>query len=143
MQDPQPLSLHLQDKQLIYSAFPSLSKGLAPMAAAHGLKALELPPSLKVQSLGTASLVDAALSSLMAPLDDDPNHCLCISMDAEWNVSRTLGVSVIQIAPHSEPNSVFIIPVRCVLTNCICVTEHYYRFTDSKIDFQYLCCVSL
>ena len=81
------------------------------MAAAHGLKALEHPQSLKVQLLGTANLVDAALSPLMAPLDDDPNHCLCISMDAEWNVSRTMGVSVIQIAPHSEPNSVFIIPV--------------------------------
>jgi hypothetical protein len=94
------------------------------MAAAHGLKALELPQSLQVQFLGTASLVDAALSSLMASLDDNPNHCLCVSMDAEWNISRTLGVSVIQIAPHSEPDSVFIIPVRFALMYCIHVTEY-------------------
>jgi hypothetical protein len=103
--------MHFQDKQLLYAAFPSLSKGLTPMAAAHGLKALDLSQSWRVQCLGTANLVDAALSSLMEPLDNDPNQFLCVSMDAEWNVSRTMGVSIIQIAPHTEQNSVFIIPV--------------------------------
>jgi hypothetical protein len=79
------------------------------MAVAHGLKPLELPTTLKVEFLGTIALVEAVLSSLMAPLDNDPDHCMCVSLDAEWNVSRTMGVSIIQIAPHSEPNSVFII----------------------------------
>ncbi len=88
------------------------------MAVAHGLKALERPPSLKVDFLATASLVDGVLSSLMAPLDQDPNHSLCISIDAEWNVSRTIGVSVMQIAPHSEPDSVFIIPVSSASLYC-------------------------
>jgi hypothetical protein len=81
------------------------------MAVAHGLKTFELPKNLKVEILGTSSIVEAILSSLMAPLDNDPNQYLCISLDAEWNTSRTVGVSIIQIASHSEPDSVFIIPV--------------------------------
>jgi hypothetical protein len=81
------------------------------MAVAHGLKTFELPKNLKLEVLGTHSIVEAILSSLMAPLDNDPNHCLCVSLDAEWNTTRTVGVSIIQIAPHSEPDSVFIIPV--------------------------------
>jgi len=81
------------------------------MAVAHGLEPLELSTSLKVEILGSATLVEAVLSSLMAPLDNDPDYCLCVSLDAEWNVSRTIGVSIIQIAPHSEPDSVYIIPV--------------------------------
>jgi hypothetical protein len=104
-------SLFIQDKQLLLGAFPNLSKGLTPMAIAHGLETLELPSTLKVEVLGTANLVEAAFSSLMAPLDNDPNHCICVSMDAEWNISRTVGVSIIQIAPHSDPDIVYIIPV--------------------------------
>jgi hypothetical protein len=100
-----------QDKQLIYSAFPCLTKGLTPMAVAHGLKTFELPTNLKVEILGTSSIVEAVLSSFMAPLDNDPNLSLCISLDAEWNITRTFGISIIQIAPHSELDSVFIIPV--------------------------------
>jgi hypothetical protein len=81
------------------------------MAVAHGLKALELPTTLKVEFLATSSLVEAVLSSLLAPLDNDPDNCLCVSLDAEWNISRKIGVSIIQIAPHSETNTVYIIPV--------------------------------
>ena len=85
---------------------------------AHGLKALELPHSLRAKVLGTSSLVETTLSSLMAPLDVDPNHTLCFSLDAEWNISRLMGVSIIQLAPHSDPDSVFIIPV--------CKAFYYY-----------------
>ena len=90
---------------------------------AHGLKALELSHSLRVKVLGTSSLVETTLSSLMAPLlmaplDVDPNHTLCFSLDAEWNISRLMGVSIIQLAPHSDPDSVFIIPV--------CKAFYYY-----------------
>jgi hypothetical protein len=89
-----------------------MSKGLTPIAIAHGLKVLELPTTLKVEFLITPALVEAVLSSLIAPIDNDPDSCLCISLDAEWNVvTRTAGVSIIQLAPHSEPDSVFIIPV--------------------------------
>src|SRR5215475_11080635 len=101
----------MQDKQLLFTAFPNLSKGLTPMAIAHGLKPLELSLALKTEVLESANLVEAVFSSLMAPLDNDPESCICISMDAEWNISRTIGVSIIQVAPHSDPNSVYIIPV--------------------------------
>ena len=87
------------------------------MAVAHGLKSFELPKNLKVEILGTSSVVEAVLSSLMAPLDNDPNQFLCISLDAEWNTTRTVGVSIIQIAPHSEPDLVFIIPVSDIFSH--------------------------
>jgi hypothetical protein len=104
-------SSFMQDKQLIFSAFPKLSKGLTPMAVAHGLIPLELSSVLKAEVLETANLVEAVFSSLMAPLDNDPEGCICISIDAEWNISRTIGVSIIQVAPHSDRDTVYIIPV--------------------------------
>lgn len=51
------------------------------------------------------------MSSLLAPLDLDSNSHLCVSLDAEWNVSRRIGVSILQIAPHSNPDTIFVIPV--------------------------------
>jgi hypothetical protein len=81
------------------------------MAIAHGLKTFEFPANVKVQFLDTVSLVETTLSSIMNPLDNDPENSLVVSLDAEWNISRTIGVSILQIAPHSEVNSVFIIPV--------------------------------
>ena len=84
------------------------------MAIAHGLKQLELPASMKVILLGTHSLAEAAFASLLAPLDNtntDDEGSLCVSLDAEWNMSRTIGISVLQIAPHSLPDIIYIIPV--------------------------------
>lgn len=105
------LTILLQDKQLVYNAFPSLSKNLTPIAAAYGLQPLEIPDSVKVHYLSAPDLVEAALSPLLELLDP-VDSSLCISIDAEWNISRTIGVSILQIAPHSDPNSIFIIPVR-------------------------------
>jgi hypothetical protein len=51
------------------------------------------------------------MSSLLAPLDLDSNAHLCVSLDAEWNISRRIGVSILQIAPHSNPDIIFVIPV--------------------------------
>ena len=61
--------------------------------------------------LDSGELAEQALAPLMAPLDMDPDLCLCISLDAEWNMSRHVGVSILQLAPHSTPDSVFILPV--------------------------------
>ena len=63
----------IKDKWHFYTAFPCLSKGLTPMTIAHGLEVLELPTTLKIAFLGTAIHVEAALSSLMAPIDDNPD----------------------------------------------------------------------
>lgn len=95
----------------MYTAFPSLSRNLTPMAIAHGLKPLSIPNSVTVSVLGNSALVEATLSSMLAPLDLDPDSSICVSMDAEWNISRRVGVSIIQLAPHSEPSSIYVIPV--------------------------------
>jgi hypothetical protein len=100
-----------QDKQLLRTAFPSLFEGLTPLAAAHGLQPLKLSETCKVEVLGTQHHAETVLSVLLEPLDQNPEASACISLDAEWNVSRTVGVSNIVIAPHSYPNSIYIIPV--------------------------------
>jgi hypothetical protein len=70
--------------------------------------------------LETIDLAEKAMSSLLAPLDLDPNAYLCISLDAEWNISRHIGVSVIQIVPHNDPDMIFVIPVS-IIQCCGCL----------------------
>jgi hypothetical protein len=101
-----------QDKPLLKFAFPSLFENLTPIAAAHGLDSLHLPASISLMVLDTPNLVEGVLSSLLSPLDLHEDMYLCVSLDAEWNVSRRVGVSIIQIAPHSRPDEIYIIPVR-------------------------------
>ena len=81
------------------------------MASAYGLKELKLPDSLRTIVLDSPTLVEGMLSSLFFPLDSNKNAVLAVSFDAEWNLSRRVGVSIIQIAPHSLPNKIYIIPV--------------------------------
>ena len=51
----------------------------------------------------------------MAPLDLDVNEWLLVSLDAEWKRLRKSGVSILQIAPHSEPDSVYVVLVSMIL----------------------------
>ena len=81
------------------------------MASAYGLKELKLPDSLCTIVLDSPTLVEGVLSSLFFPLDSDKNTVLAVSLDAEWNISCRVGVSIIQIAPHSQPDEIYIIPV--------------------------------
>ncbi|KAJ7511076.1 hypothetical protein B0H11DRAFT_2386613 [Mycena galericulata] len=76
-----------------------------------GLMSLNVPSSVTTHFLGTPALVESWLSSIIAVLDADAEAHLCVSLDAEWNISRRIGVSVLQIALHSEPNAIFIVPV--------------------------------
>lgn len=101
----------LQDKTLLKSTFPSLFENLTPMAVAHGLQPLELPSSTKLLILDTPELVEGIFLSLMAPIDADDSAFMCAHLDAEWNISRNVGVSIIQISPHTHPNDIYIIPV--------------------------------
>ncbi|KAJ7088237.1 hypothetical protein C8R43DRAFT_1142287 [Mycena crocata] len=101
----------VKDKSMLYAAFPSLSEKLTPIAAAHGLESLTLPLDASVIVLGTPSLVETTLSALTSSLDVDLTANLCVSLDAEWNVSRHIGVSILQLAPHGNLKSVYIIPV--------------------------------
>jgi hypothetical protein len=100
-----------QDKKLLYSVFPTLAEGLRPVAEAFGLHSLELGPDIAVTILGTVPVVESILAPLMETIDQNASESLCVSLDAEWNITRTVGVSIIQLAPHSVPNEVYIIPV--------------------------------
>lgn len=90
------------------------------MAAAYGLKPLDLPLDFKIIWLGTSELVENTFSSLMAPLDLDKSMSLTASIDAEWKMSWKSGVSIFQVAPHSQSDTVFIIPVRFLF---FCLSE--------------------
>lgn len=81
------------------------------MAVAHGLQPLELPPTTKLLVLDTPALVEGIFSSLMAPIDANDSAFMCVHFDAEWNISRNVGVSIVQISPHSCPDNIYIIPV--------------------------------
>jgi hypothetical protein len=96
---------------MLITAFPSLKEGITPMAAAYGLSALKLPDSMEVTWLSTPELTELALLSILAPIENNPVAHICVSFDAEWNISRNVGVSIIQIAPHNIPDTIFIIPV--------------------------------
>ena len=66
--------------------------------------------------LNAPFLVESVLASLMEPIDNQDAH-ICVSIDAEWNISRHVGVSIVQIAPHSQPDSIYIIPVSHSVTS--------------------------
>jgi hypothetical protein len=81
------------------------------MAAAYDLEPLDLVLDFKIIWLCIYELVENTFSSLMAPLDLDNNKSLAASINVEWKISRRLGVSIFQVAPHSQPNTVFVILV--------------------------------
>ncbi len=88
-----------------------MARGLAPTAAVHGLKAVTMPDDLRSVVLATTETVNLALSSFMEAIDSHPSASLCLSLDAEWNMNRSLGVSLLQLFPHSEPSAIYLIPV--------------------------------
>lgn len=130
----------VKDKGMLCANFPTLAENLTPMAAAHGLQPLSLPSTTTITYLGSIQLVESALLTVLAPLEDRTDAHLCISVDAEWNVSRTEGVSVLQIAPHSTPNNIYIIPVRPHTKSDIFVPnkQPLFRSTGSKIIYHHL-----
>ncbi|KAG6849717.1 hypothetical protein H0H93_006014 [Arthromyces matolae] len=101
----------VKDTKLLCTAFPSLAKDLSPTRVSGDLEELVLPAGVDVSFLPNIDLCEKILSPLMTPLDIDPDAYLCISLDAEWNVSRRVGVSILQLAPHSDPDHIFIIPI--------------------------------
>ncbi|KAJ7930158.1 hypothetical protein B0H13DRAFT_1858986 [Mycena leptocephala] len=98
------------DKRLIYDAFPSLAKNLAPPVSPRGLESFKMPETVQIQLVSDPDLADKIFSSFTEVLDADKDTHMCMSVDAEWNKSRNTGVSVLQIAPHSE-DTIFIIRI--------------------------------
>ena len=84
------------------------------MASVHGLEELKLPASIQILTLDSPSIIEATLSSLLGGIELDSSASLVVGFDAEWNISRTWGVSIIQLSPQSRPDDIYIIPV-CLL----------------------------
>lgn len=109
------------------------------MAEAYGLKELRLPEDVNVHVLDSMELIQGALAPLFQSLDVStsaaPPVPLVVSLDTEWNISRTVGVSVIQIAPH-DSTDIYIIPVCpkiCVFRGNL--THRAWRAYSRSIDF--------
>ena len=105
---------------MILTAFPGAANNLAPVPSKEQLPPLSLSTSHSITVLETAALIDATIASLLDPTissNDGPTISsndgppLCVSLDAEWNISRTVGVSTLQLLFHSHPNEIYIIPV--------------------------------
>src|SRR6267154_3427404 len=103
--------LYVQDKQLLFSAFPSLSKNTTPIAAAYGLQSFNRPSSVKITVLSSSELVETVIGSFSSALDLDANAHQCWHMDTEYNISRKVGVSILTLSPESDPNSIYLLPV--------------------------------
>lgn len=100
---------------------PLVSSDSAP----HGLEELRLPTRLRISALESQVLVESTLEPLVsraysqshvqAPGSELAAAPQVFGFDTEWNISRKVGVSIIQLAPAASPNDVFIIPVRALL----------------------------
>lgn len=96
----------------MYTAFPSLAENLTPIAAAYGLQPLTLPPDINIVVLSSSELVEGVATSMLSMLDVDPNTFIRMYTDFEWNMSRTVGVSIMTMSADSDPSHIYIIPVR-------------------------------
>ena len=97
---------------MILTAFPGAANNLAPVPSKEKLPPLSLSTSHSITVLETAALIDATIASLLDPtISSNDGPPLCVSLDAEWNISRTVGVSTLQLLFHSHPNEIYIIPV--------------------------------
>ncbi|KAJ3522150.1 hypothetical protein NMY22_g12013 [Coprinellus aureogranulatus] len=100
----------VKDKSLLCEAFPSLGENLAPTAKAYGLREVVIPEESHTVVLNSHELIETTLESLFTVMEGSTR--MVVSLDAEWNVSRNTGVSIIQIAPHSDKcKDIYVIPV--------------------------------
>ncbi|KAE9387853.1 hypothetical protein BT96DRAFT_948054 [Gymnopus androsaceus JB14] len=70
-----------------------------------------LPKGFKPVVIQRPDYIEKALAPLVDILDQEPSAALYLSLDAEWNVRRRIGVSVLQLCAHIDPPAVYIISV--------------------------------
>jgi hypothetical protein len=99
------------DSTLLLSVFPSLSKGVTSVAEKRNLNPISVPGSIETIVLEESARIQLTIGSIIEPLHSDRAASLVVFVDAEWNVSRTLGVSCIQIYAEHQPNKIFILRV--------------------------------
>ena len=100
-----------QDHHLFMAAMPELFDNLTPMAAAHGLKEISIPTHHRILVLDQALLIENVFSSYMDLLDRDSSLSIFWACDAEWSLSRTVGISWLTMSPIDSSNCIYLIPV--------------------------------
>ncbi|KAJ3813690.1 ribonuclease H-like domain-containing protein [Lentinula lateritia] len=75
------------------------------------LRVFDLPKGFRPTLLKRPDYIEKALEPLAKVIDQDSLTTLYLSMDAEWNIRRRSGVSIIQLCPHIDPTVVYIIAV--------------------------------
>ncbi|KAJ3898314.1 ribonuclease H-like domain-containing protein [Lentinula edodes] len=75
------------------------------------LRVFDLPKGFRPTLLQRPDYIEKALGPLVEIIDQDSPETLYLSMDAEWNIRRRTGVSIIQLCPHIDPTVVYIIAV--------------------------------
>ncbi|KAF5357541.1 hypothetical protein D9757_012351 [Collybiopsis confluens] len=95
----QPNRLSISDEA---SAAPSSSKFETEPENPPAPPVFKLPQSFKVKVVQRPEYIDKALKPLVDFLDQDPDALLYLSLDAEWNISRRTGVSILQLCPHFD-----------------------------------------
>ncbi|KZT31665.1 hypothetical protein SISSUDRAFT_1067573 [Sistotremastrum suecicum HHB10207 ss-3] len=99
-----------KDERLVYSAFPSMASDLVLVPSLSGLDPFQSPEDIEVIHLRNSGLIEACMASMISTASDNATP-LCVSLDAEWNISRPTGVSILQLLFHSSPSVVYIIHV--------------------------------
>ncbi|KAJ3770589.1 ribonuclease H-like domain-containing protein [Lentinula raphanica] len=87
------------------------SPGTSSASETPKIRVFELPKGFRPIMLHRHDQIDAALNPLVDIIERDPLACLHLSMDAEWNIRRRVGVSILQLCPHRDPTVIYIIPV--------------------------------
>jgi hypothetical protein len=100
-----------QDSSLLLPIFPSLSKDIVTEAERCNLEEITLPESVNVVVLDEFSKIQLTMGSLIEPLHSDPNAIVVAFVDAEWNISRHIGVSCFQVQVEHQPDTIFVFRV--------------------------------
>jgi hypothetical protein len=100
----------LQDSSLLLPIFPSLSRDVMSPGELLGLKSLVMPDSVMPVVVDNATEMQLVLGGIVMDIENR-NTTEVVFMDAEWNISRNIGVSCIQLYFESVPEKIFIFRV--------------------------------
>lgn len=108
-----------REKKLIKSVFPSLSDGdETSQQELHPTEPLKLPETVSTVIVEDVQSIQNLFQRIMDPLNDSDDARITCSVDAEWNLSRTEGVSIIQVAPHHDISRIYIVKV-CLVPSTV------------------------
>lgn len=111
--------------------FPHLQEPNIRRSNGQVLRRLELPEDFQIRLASTAQQVN----SLLKPLAERASNgdMSTLNIDAEWNKSRRVGVSTLQLIDHNEPSVGYLIRVR-LLWPWICLVDFSFSFIPGLSD---------